>query len=55
MERKSLTEVFPWVKVDSSSYRIIDEGEWDKVSKMKCSGHVMTKSLWEQIVEERNY
>jgi len=55
IRRPDLRESSPWVKVDPISYRIISEGEWDEISKDKTKGHVMTKQLWQQILEERNY
>jgi hypothetical protein len=55
LKRPDLRNESPWVKVDPISYRIISEGEWDQISKDKTKGHFMTKKLWEQILEERNY
>ena len=55
IHRPDIRNESPWVKVDPISYRIISEGEWDQISKEKTKGHVMTKKLWEQIIEERNY
>jgi hypothetical protein len=43
----------PWVVVDSKTYQIIREGSFfDLVRSTK--GHLMTKAMREQILEERN-
>ncbi len=55
IHRPDIRNESPWVKVDPISYRIISEGEWDQISKDKTNGHLMTKTLWKQILEERNY
>lgn len=51
-KRPDLRNENPWVVVDSKTYEIIREGSFSDLLKLR-SGHLMTKSVYNQIMEER--
>lgn len=50
--RPDLRNENPWVVVDTKTYDIIQEGLFSDLVKLK-GGHLMTKSVYNQIIEER--
>jgi hypothetical protein len=52
-KRPDLRNVNPWVIVDKTTYEIIKEGTFSELVNSK-SGNLMTKSLYQQILEERS-
>lgn len=51
-QRPDLRNENPWVIVDSKTYKIIREGSFSDLVKHH-GGHLMTKSVYDQIIEER--
>lgn len=51
--RPDLRNENPWVFVDSKTYKIILEGVFSDLVKLR-GGHLMTKTVYNQIIDERN-
>lgn len=52
-KRKDLREENPWVRVDRTTWQILQIGTFEEINKSKVEGHTMTLSLYNQILEER--
>jgi hypothetical protein len=53
IRRPDLRDSNPWVKVDKQTYQILFTGTFDFINELKVEGHIMTLSLYNQILEER--
>lgn len=50
---KSVTKIHPWVKVDRTSYLVIQLGSFEDINNQVIEGHMMTLDNYIQICEER--
>lgn len=53
LNRKDLREENPWVRVDRTTWQILQIGTFEEINKSKVEGHTMTLSIYTQILEER--
>jgi hypothetical protein len=49
---QSLTNEYPWVVVDKNTWEIVKEGSFSDLVG-STDGHLMTKAIRKQILEER--
>ena len=52
MKRKDIRMEGPWVLVNTKDFSIMEEGDFSSLSGK--NGHLMTKSYYEQLSEERS-
>ena len=51
--RPDLRNINPWVIVDRETFTILEEGTFSEMVKSK-KGNMMTKTLYQQFLEERS-
>ena len=50
---KPVSVIYPWVKVNRTSYLVVQLGSFEELNNQVIEGHVMTLDNYKQICEER--